>query len=341
MPWLTGWRYRKKITIQGSSGAGTNYQVLLKIGASSEATGAHFHLEGLSSNFPSGKNQGGDLRFTSSDGITPLDFWVENVVGTSSNAVVYVWVKVLEDLGSNRDIYCYFGNEGATNASDGNNTFLFFDDFEGTSIDTTKWDTSGVTILSYGGSIVNYRSNTSNHRYLMYKLVTYSDVAIRARQQDTSIHPVIGLVARKSTYNGNIIDNLYYARFYSINATEAQAQIRKRVSGSESSIQADPTYYPVPNVWHIQEFCLHGSNLKHKLIKENGYQPVGPGEWTATDTSFSSGYIGLFAEWNNKNIYTDWILVRKYVSPEPAFLSAGPLETFELGSRRRLLLSTS
>jgi hypothetical protein len=42
MAWLTGWQYRKKITIQGSSGAGTNYQILLKVGESSGATGYGF-----------------------------------------------------------------------------------------------------------------------------------------------------------------------------------------------------------------------------------------------------------------------------------------------------------
>jgi hypothetical protein len=338
--WLTGWKYRKKITIQGSSGAGTNYQVLLKVGESSGATGADFHLHGLSDNFPSGKNQSGDLRLTSSDGSTLLDFWVENVLGTSPNRIAYVWVEVLEDLGTNKDIYVYFGGgESSPNVSNGNNTFLFFDDFEGTSIDTTKWDTSEVTILSYSNSLVNYRSNTNNHRYLMYKLDTYSNVAIRARQKDTSTHPVIGLVARKSTYYGNTIDNLYYARFYSINESVARPEINKRVSGTNYVLQSDTTGYTVPNDWHIEEFCLNGSNLRHKLIKEDGYQPVGPGEWGATDTSFTSGYIGLFSEWNNKNIYTDWILVRKFVSSEPAFLSAGPLEEF-LGSRRRLLISS-
>jgi len=45
-PWLSGWNYRKKITIAGSAGAGTNYQVLLKVGESSGASGADFNLNG-------------------------------------------------------------------------------------------------------------------------------------------------------------------------------------------------------------------------------------------------------------------------------------------------------
>ncbi|MCD6124137.1 hypothetical protein J7J62_03075 [bacterium] len=61
MAWLNGWNYRKKITIQGQSGAGTDYQVLLKVGESSGASGCDFHVEGHSSNFPSDQNQSGDL----------------------------------------------------------------------------------------------------------------------------------------------------------------------------------------------------------------------------------------------------------------------------------------
>jgi hypothetical protein len=325
---LKAWKYRKAFKITEQAGQNLiDYQKLIKIGESSGATGCDFHLEGHSAIFPSGKNQGGDLRITDSDETTLLSFWAENVIGTPPNRVAYVWFKI-PSLRANetKTFYIYFGNSSASNASDGNNTFLFFDDFEGTSINTNNWDTSGVTILSYGNSMVNYRSNTNNHRYLMYKLATYSDVAIRAKQKDSNSYPVIGLVARKSTYYGNTIDNLYYTRFYSNTTSSAVPQISKRVNGTEYAIQVDTTGYPVPNVWHIQEFCLAGNNLKHKLIKEDGYQPVGSGEWTVTDTSFTSGYIGLFSEWNDKNIYTDWVLVRKYVSPEPAFYSAGAEE---------------
>ena len=91
MAWLSGWKYRKKITIQGASGAGTDYQVLLKIGESSGASDFDFHLEGLSENFPSAINDGGDLRFTASDGETLLSFYVENVI---SWGATYNWIKL-------------------------------------------------------------------------------------------------------------------------------------------------------------------------------------------------------------------------------------------------------
>jgi len=124
--WLSGWQYRKQITITGQSGAATNYQVLFKIGESSGASDYHFHLEGHSQNFPSETNNSGDLRFTSSDGTTLLDFWVESVSGSSPNRIAKVWVKVRDNLDTNQNIYCYYGKSGAENVSSGENTFLTF-----------------------------------------------------------------------------------------------------------------------------------------------------------------------------------------------------------------------
>jgi len=124
LAWPNGWTYRKKITIQGQSGAGTNYQVLLKVGESSGASGCDFHVEGHSSNFPSDTNQSGDLRFTKSDGTTLLNFWIEKVEGTSPNRVAYCWVKITDNLDNNVNIYCYYGNSNAGNVSSVTNTFI-------------------------------------------------------------------------------------------------------------------------------------------------------------------------------------------------------------------------
>jgi len=121
---LNEWQYRKKITIQGQSGAGENYQVLLKIGESSGLTNCDFTLEGCSAKFPSDTNDSGDIRFTKSDGFTPLNFWVEKVEGESPYRIVYVWVKITDNLDNDVDIYCYYGNPNAENVSSVTNTFI-------------------------------------------------------------------------------------------------------------------------------------------------------------------------------------------------------------------------
>jgi Domain of unknown function (DUF2341) len=111
MTWLTGYTYRKKITITGRTGASTNYQVKLQIG---NASGGDFNLSGHAQIFPN------DVRFTSNDGSTQLSYWIENVAAIP----ITVWTKVTASLEANADIYCYYGKAGATSES---NYFSVFD----------------------------------------------------------------------------------------------------------------------------------------------------------------------------------------------------------------------
>ncbi|RLI08459.1 hypothetical protein DRO24_01210 [Candidatus Bathyarchaeota archaeon] len=94
MGWLSGYQYRKKVTISGSSGAGQNYQVKLSIGSSS---GGDFHLEGHCVDFPN------DIRFTDDDGETLLDYWIED----PTQDPITVWIEVKDSLDTDVDIYCY------------------------------------------------------------------------------------------------------------------------------------------------------------------------------------------------------------------------------------------
>ncbi len=116
--WLTGYSYRKKITITGQAGAGTYYQVKLLVGESSGATGENFDLNSRCSSFPN------DIRFTDNDGNTLLDYWVESTTGTTPNQLTTVWIEVADSLESGTvDIYVYYGKSGGTSASNFDNTF--------------------------------------------------------------------------------------------------------------------------------------------------------------------------------------------------------------------------
>lgn len=124
MAWLTGWTYRKSITLARASGVVTNYQMKLLIGESSGATGEDVDCGGhCLSTF-------NDLRFTTSDGTTLLDYWIESISGTTPNQLATVWIE-FDSIGtSDTTFYMYYGNSGASAASNGANTFIVFDDFE-------------------------------------------------------------------------------------------------------------------------------------------------------------------------------------------------------------------
>ena len=118
--WLDGWDHRQGITITGSSGASTNYQIKLDV----------TYDANMQPDFD-------DLRFTDDDGQTELDYWTEKYTASTSATV---WVEVTDDLNTTQAIYMYYGNSTVSSLSDGDATFLFFDDFTGEAINSTKWN---------------------------------------------------------------------------------------------------------------------------------------------------------------------------------------------------------
>jgi hypothetical protein len=144
------WQYCKNITITGSvAGTQTNYVVPVSVDTASLISSGK-----LQSNLA-------DLRFANSEG-TELPWWLES--GANSNSTT-VWVKVNSIPSSGTTIYMYYGNSNATlvgnYANKGQYTFEFFDDFEGSSLDSTRWS-SGQWILGApsqtGGNMEFYGS---------------------------------------------------------------------------------------------------------------------------------------------------------------------------------------
>ncbi len=111
--WDHSWLYRKPINVTDNSGSTlSNYQVKLIIDHVASKMNPDFS----------------DLRFTDSDQVTLIPYWVEKYTASVS---AVAWVNVPSILSSgNRTIYMYYGNIAATSASNGTATFEFFDDFE-------------------------------------------------------------------------------------------------------------------------------------------------------------------------------------------------------------------
>ncbi|OVE80161.1 hypothetical protein BVY01_00785, partial [bacterium I07] len=119
----TGWSESKTVTITGSdSGDATGYALFLDID----------YATGMDSLFR-------DLRF-SQDG-EALHFWRESVFKSDS---ALFWVKVPSiPLGDDVTVTLHYSNDTcATDISNGDSTFAFFDDFGDESIDSEKWPTS-------------------------------------------------------------------------------------------------------------------------------------------------------------------------------------------------------
>jgi len=90
------------------------------------------------------KAGGADVRFSMSSGKfqgAGLSYWIEQ---WNENGQTRIWVKIpVLKAKSQNTITMYYGNREAIPVSDGNKTFLFFDDFEDGSY-TGKWNNVSV-----------------------------------------------------------------------------------------------------------------------------------------------------------------------------------------------------
>jgi len=329
MSWLSGWQYRKKITISGSSGAGTNYQVLLKVGESSGASGCDFHVEGHSANFPSDTNNSGDLRFTDNDGTTLLSFWVEKVEGTSPNRVAHIWVEVKDDLGSNVDIYCYYGNSNATNVSDGDSTFLFFDDFPGSSLDGTKWD------QSTGGNVTV--SNSEVHMELSPPGSDWASCWIRGKS-GCGNNILVKYLAKQEVHPHTTSDVTAWNGLYAREGVNIEWLVRFIGNGTKTNDRE--------NV--VDEYENHGDPPNRHVENNTDYNnqwlevelwvaPTNKKAWVDGvlwwEEAHSDSYFNDIVPKVGMGIHAtataaskvdiDYVFVRARVDPEPSFSSAG------------------
>ena len=113
MAWLTGWKYRKKITVQDANVIAdlTNFPVYVFINADTD--------------FHQARADGHDIRFTLSDGKTLLKYEREHWTGgNGSPATAHFWVKVPSILASGgATIYIYYGKSDAPDGANAPNVW--------------------------------------------------------------------------------------------------------------------------------------------------------------------------------------------------------------------------
>ena len=131
----SSWDYRKRLTINGTTdGVQTNYQMKLTVykSAGSDSGGTVY----LGTNV---KDDFSDLRFTKSDGTTPLDYWIASYTSGTS-AVVWIECDSIPASPSTATFYMYYGNAAATAGSSASATLLTYASSGGTiaTIDGTQ-----------------------------------------------------------------------------------------------------------------------------------------------------------------------------------------------------------
>jgi hypothetical protein len=122
--WLDfAWHWRMPMTIS-SAGSLSDYQLKITVNTASLVAAGKIQASG------------DDIRFTDSNGITLINYWIESGMNTASTVI---WVRVPTITTGTSTVYMYYGNASAPAASNGDATFMFFDDFESGFTPGVKW----------------------------------------------------------------------------------------------------------------------------------------------------------------------------------------------------------
>jgi len=303
MSFLAGWGRRKSKIINGSTaGAQTNFQMQITINKSSGVD--------TSTNIYVGTNirdDFGDLRFTTSDGTTLLDYWIETLVSGVS-ALVWIEVATIPASPSTTTIYIYYDNATETSLSNGANTFAFFDDFTGSSIDTSIWTITNSTGFTVASSELKSVSSTG----WLTSINTFSGGIVQETKLRRISNTVNGFNVcgwRGSSTNKLMllmhppIQNDYYANDGADDNSFINIGVLSPLSTNLLS--------------QISAYSNNTADIRTKnySTRANYYSVLGIANTVLNEPIVIKGNVAGQAH----ELYWDWIRIRKLANPEPTF----------------------
>lgn len=315
MAWLAGYAYRKDIIEGGAIGAGSDYQISLKVGESATSPDADLHIEQHALDFPN------DIRFTNDDELTELPYWLEKVEGVSPNRTAYFWIKVNTNLDVSKTIYVYY-NRSIGSTSDGEATFISFENF---TTNLSKWvvDQLGIAVIGYNALKIS--AGAIPWQSILHSIDTFNPqnkaIETNVKMSNESADGI--LYINSMTDNANKYVSRYSfstAQLWDISTYGYMVGASVGISQGYDSIYAQ-------DEWHRFSFKKDGgTTLKLTDVNDPSIELVSThdsfDDLVNNNVSFATSGTVM------GDYYVDWIALRKYVSPEPYFDSAGPEETY-------------
>ena len=296
---LSSWQYYMPVTITNNiSSSLSNYQVKIIVNTAVLVS--------------SGKmiSTGDDIRFIDASGCNNLNYWIESGINTS-NTIIWVKLSTLS-ASSSRIISMYYGNSSATAASNGDSTFLLFDDFNESSFNSSKWTAYGQNgTLSVSNGYLNLSTPTSG-RYHGETIVSNNSFTPPIIVEDNLVSLSqnwhgLGMF-NAGTYDG-------YAAFAGLTSNTKPMYFGHLTSAypafgaQKSDSNANPG--SITGIWQLswptsdfQTITWPGGNLSTSL------------SGITLGSSVQIG-AGLITE-SLGNLSIDWIRCRSYASSEPS-----------------------
>lgn len=321
VPFLDGWSYRKSITLSRASGAVNNYQMKLLVGESSGATGEDVDCGGhVAADFD-------DLRFTTSDGSTLCDYWIESISGSTPNGLATVWIEFPTIGTGATTFYMYYGGT-ETAVSSGADTFLEFDAFIGNNDDAwdaAKWTSAtqgtvksgtAATIQSNKGQL--YQASNTNGQWSALERDAKNTLSLATDGLSIRGKTSIGVTASRHHGFGfaKTGEDFWTGKNVKFQTSNGKADIADH-TGVLASVSKTSE--------HIYEIQM--KQWQARLLEDD----VEIISFTSFSADVTNSVFMWAAGWSNSSTFEtsafDYILVRRYLATEPAWGSWGSEES--------------
>lgn len=285
--------YRQRVDITNAGTVQTNYQIAITLNTSTLISANKM------------QSDCDDIRLTDGNGKL-LPIWIETGAKSCNTTTTAIWTKLSSIPTSGTTVYVYYGNPSVGSVQNGNNVFEFFDDFNASTIDSTKWTqgtisaTSGTNFSQSGGNLVGGNTN----RYIQSVNSYSGDYAAETRVYTTTApangFSTVGYYASSSN-NFGILDH-NGTSFY----RNDSSWVKFAFNGTGQ--------------WSRNLVKVIGTNATYSRVGENS----GSSTASTTNSGLSSEFLRLSARYDNGaydqnySATWDWIFIRKTASSEPS-----------------------
>ena len=311
--WLYGeWDSRREVIISNpSSGTLAGYEVPLHL----------WKLEGMQPDFD-------DIRFSfynpGNRTEIPLHHWIESRV---DGKWADVWVKVPELLP--HDVCClfmYYENYLASDASDGEGTFLFFDNFHGSNLDTLKWvqpELDRYRRFSVAGGSLELEIVDTYSASIACQTVDLMDITgrmVEQRQRSETGGTPSGTWTKAGTMGMRMMDEgVTWKRWIGRGTTDNNWLKYSRSYDTDDTIWEQPDWDGSMTDYETVGYCVDGNTVS---IYENYEEVTSITDNGIDDRGLSLAISNNVAGYDGDGygqLYVDWFRIRNHASPEPQF----------------------
>jgi len=309
--WNSNWLHRMPINITNSGSSLFNYQVKIELDSSNVGDNFDWDVDNDS------------LRFTyynsTTDAEVECPFYIEEWDTPSQNAIVWVNVSYLPSS-SNSLVYMYYDNSLASSGGSGDDTFDFYDHFEGSSLDTNKWQ---IDANSYSVANSELRINIGG--------VSKKDPFPFSLNDGYILEGKIKYVSASGGYSGTLSgQSSHYTQGSNGGADATNLYMRNSGStlvyrwtgdGSTSGYNCGSSnvWSSSNDVWYTLGAKFYSGGVYLVRDRTTNYGPYGCG-WSKNINYISLGAFYGASNYNIQDTIYDWVLIRKYVPTEPTYI---------------------